>query len=487
MTDLDDRVRTMLQDRSRDVLIEPALPRAVAVRARRRRILIGACGGLAVLVAIVVGAAAVRSVVPEERVGSTSPTVSPTPVVSPWSGLWPQTSRADAEAAQAAVDAGEPGTRWQLDVGQVVRRYAVRELGFTEVHVDASIDLVREGEPGPFAIHVLSCEPRRSDEWPPVCAAGGGRYTEITVERLLRADRTGLWFVTGATDPAPAEEQTVPPLTAGYPETFVAVTNDGDLVLVRLADGGIERTLIEHAGELALGNGALTPDGSSVYVTDRSGRNPEILRVPLDGGPVESFAPGAVPTIGPDGRIAYGGCGRDGCASELVVEMPGGGFERVDVSPDEERLGELAWLPDGRIAFSVGYLRDELPDVRILDPADPPRYLLDLPLLGPSHPREAWRPIGYYRPTRGLAVDASCCPPPGELPLAEPILSIDLVTGEHGPGIVEGAGFSVSLDREGRWFLLLARAPDGTGGKLFLLDRVGQLREVGEGFLDVTW
>jgi hypothetical protein len=487
MSDLDERLRTMLEERSRDVLLEPTMPREVAVRSRRRRALVGTGAGLAALAALVVGAAALRSVVPSPDVGSPSPSPSPTPAVDAWRGLWPQTTRQDAEAAQAAADAGD--LAWQLDAGEVARRYALQELGFAEVHFDETFDIAEEDAPGPFVLHVVSCEQRDTVEWPPVCEGDDGVFAEVTIERLLRADRTGVWFVTAATEPAPAVEQAAPPVAGGPPETYVALTNDRDLVLVRLADGAIVRTLIEGAGEVTLGGGALTPDGSSVYVTDWSGRNPEILRVPTDGGPIESVGLGAVPTIGPDGRIAFGGCGADGCASELTVEMPDGALVRHDVSAGEERVAELAWLPDGRIAFSVGYLGDAHPNIRILDPSEPPRYLLDLPVLGPSHPDEGWRPLGYHRPTGGLAVDASCCVPAGsdELPLAEPVLSVDLRTGEHGPGIVEGAGFAVTLDRTGRWFLLVARAEDGSGGTTYLLDRDGQLRAVGEGFQDVAW
>jgi hypothetical protein len=485
VTDLDDRVRTMLQTRARDVAPDPVMPEPVAARSRRRRAVVASGVGLAAAVVLVGGAAALRTVMPE-RSNVATPTPTPTPVVDLWRGLWPQTTLAEAEAAQASADGGDRA--WQLDAGEVARRYATQVLGFAQVHFDESFDIAEEDSPGPYVIHVVSCEQRDTVEWPPVCEADEGVFAEITIERLLRADRTGVWFVTAATEPAPAVEQDAPPVPAGYPETYVALTNDRDLVLVRLADGAIVRTLIQGADELTLGIGALTPDGSSVYVTDWSGPNPEILRVPTDGGPIESVGVGAGPTIGPDGRIAFGGCGPDGCASELFVEMHDGAVVRYDVSAGEERLGEMAWLPDGRIAFSIGYLGDALSDIRIFDPAEPPRYLIDLPLLGQPRPDESWRPLGYYRPTGGLAVDASCCVGPGEgLPLAEPVLSVDLETGEHGPGIVEGAGFAVSLDRTGRWFLLVARAEDGTGGITYLFDRRGQLREVGEGFQDVTW
>jgi hypothetical protein len=484
VTDLDDRVRTLLETRARDVAVDPEMPETVGARSRRRRAAVGTGVGLAALVVVLGGAAALRTALPEQSTG-TSPT--PPPVVE-WRGIWPQTSRVDAEAAQLAADRGDAEAVWQIDAAEVLDRYARRELGFEEVHLDGSLDLGDDDAAGPVTVHVISCEPRDAEQWPPACAAGGGAYAEITIERLLRADPTGLWFVTDATDPTPTEIQPPERSVVGYPESYVAMTNDRDLVLVRLDDGKIVRTLLEGVDEITLGPGAVTPDGTSVYVTDRSDSDPQILRVPVDGGPIESIDVGTSPTVGPDGRLAYGGCGRDGCASELFVQQLGGGLLRVDVSAGEERLAEVVWLPDGRLAFSIGYLGDADPDIRILDPSDPPQHLIDLPVLGPTHPGEGWRPLGFHEPTGGLAVDASCCPTtPDELPLAEPILSVDPDTGEHGPGIVEGAGFAVALDHTGRWFLLVGRAEDGTGGTTFLLDADGQLRAVGEGFVDVAW
>jgi hypothetical protein len=485
VTDLDDRVRTMLETRARDVAPDPVMPKPVATRSRRRRAVVASGVGLAAVVVLVGGAATLRTALPERNTGDTP---TPPPVVEEWRGLWPQTTSDDAETAQAAADAGERDTLWQLDAVDVVRRYARQELGFAEIHVEGSLDLGEDDAAGPLTIRVTSCEPRDPVEWPPVCATGEGEFAEVTIERLLRADRTGLWFVTAVTGPTPTEVQAPARLVVGYPEAYVAITNDRDLVVVRLADGEIIRTLLEGVDEITLGPGAVSPDGTSVYVTDWSRPNPQILRVPVDGGPIEAIDAGASPTVGPDGRLAYGGCGPDGCASELFVEMPGGGLVRVDVSTGEERLAEVVWLPDGRLAFSIGYLGDGNLDIRILDPSDPPRQLIDLPVLGPTHAGEAWRPLGAYEPTGGLAVDASCCPTtPDELPLAEPVLSVDPDTGEHGPGIVEGAGFAIALDHTGRWFLLVGRAEDGTGGTTFLLDRDGQLREVGEGFVDVAW
>jgi hypothetical protein len=84
MTDLDDRIKTLLEERARDHMTDPRLPRTVAVRSRRRRALVGAGAGLAAVAAIVVGAAALRGMAFEDRTGG-DPTVTPIPepVASP--------------------------------------------------------------------------------------------------------------------------------------------------------------------------------------------------------------------------------------------------------------------------------------------------------------------------------------------------------------------------------------------------------------------
>jgi hypothetical protein len=494
MSELEDRVKALLEERSGDYPADPVMPRTVATRSRRRRALVGTGVGLSALAAIVLGAAALRAFVPPDETAIPTPTPSPSPtnVPEPWRGIWPQSTREEGQAAQAGADAGEPGSAWQLEADEVARRYARQELGFDEVHFDESFDIAEEDSPGPFVVHVISCEPRDLVEWPPVCAEGEGVYSEITIERLLRFDRTGVWFVTEALEPSPArEEQPSPSASSGYPETFVGLTNDRDLVLLRLADGSVVRTLLDGAGrELTLGAEALTPDGSFVYVTDWASRDPRILRVPLDGGSPLETAMGSSPAVGPDGRLAYAGCRGGGCGTELFVEAANGAIVRFDLSAsDEERVGAIAWLPDGRVAFSVSYLGDSNPDVRLLDPNEPPRYLLDLAALGPADPEGGWTPLGWHRPSAGLAVDSYCCTGFAGDPIEiEAVLSVDPESGEHGPAIVEGSGLLPALDRTGRWFLMVRLSPrEGTGEQLLLLERDGDLRPIAEGYVAVAW
>jgi len=318
-------------------------------------------------------------------------------------------------------------------------------------------------------------------------------YSEITVERLLRADRSGIWFVTEAVPAAPVDAEPVgsPEPVAVYPDTFVGITNDGDLVLASVADGSVIRMLLDReAFDLELRSSAFSPDGSSVYVTERAGTNtPRILSVPLDGGEPVFVARGFAPAVSADGRLAFSACGQDGCGTEMEVELPGGTRTRIDVSRFvEEGVGAIAWLPDGRLVVSIFYPGDSGPDVRVVDPASPPDHLLDLPTVGRSRVGDAWSVLGFHAPTGGVAIHYYCCSTYAADPIeVQQVLSIDPDTGEYGPPLVEDAPFRASLDRTGRFFLLPRYSEDGTGTGLFLLEEDGDLRQIGEGYDQVAW
>jgi hypothetical protein len=494
VNELEDRVTAMLRERSRDVATDPVMPRAVAARSRRRRALAGTGAGVGALAAIILGAAALRALAPPDpSADDTTPT--PTPAVELWRGIWPQATREEGESAQAAADAGEPGTAWQLDAGEVAKRYARHELGFAEVYVDESLEIAEEDSPGPFVVHVISCEPRDPVAWPPLCGPGvSGRYSEVTVERLLRPDRTGIWFVTESTPPTPADAEPVgsPEPVAGFPDTFVGITNDGDLVLASVADGSVLRVLLDRKlSDLELRTSAFSADGSSVYVTERANTNtPRILRVPLDGSEPVVVARGFAPAVSVDGRLAFSACGEDGCGTEVEVELPGGTGTRVDVSRfTEEGVGWIAWLPDGRLVVSISYPGDSGPDLRVVDPTSPPDHILDLPALGRGSVGDGWFVLGYHAPTGGVAVEYYCCSTYADDPIeVHRVISVDPDTGEYGPPLIEDAEFGVTVDRTGQFFLLPQRSEDGsTVTGIFLVEQDGHLRRIADGYFAVAW
>ena len=495
MTDLEGRVKALLDERARDFPADPVMPRQVATRSRRRRALLGAGAGLGVVAAIVLGAAALRAIAPPDDTANPTPSPSVSPSPTAWRGIWPHATREEGEAAQTAAEAGEPGSAWQLDAGEVAQRYARKELGFDEVYFDESVDLADEDSPGPHTIHVISCEPRDTIEWPPVCGPGyTGTYSEVTVERLLRADRTGIWSVTAALPalPARAEPEGSPQPVPGYPDTFVGITNDGDLVLASVADGSVIRLLLDREPyELELRSSAFTHDGSSVYVTERAQTNtPRILRVPLDGSEPVFVARGFAPVENVDGRLAFSACGEAGCGTEVEVQLPGGGRTRLDVSRfSEPGAGAKAWLPDGRLAVSIYYPGDSGADVRIVDPASPPAYIDELPPIGRDRVGDSWIVLGYHAPSGRLAIHSTCCSGYADDPIeSREVLPVDPDSGVAGAPLVVNADYGVTLDRTGRFFLVPERSADGTLTGWFLLEEDGGRRPLREfAYYQVAW
>jgi WD40-like Beta Propeller Repeat len=108
MTDLDDRIKTLLEERARDHVTDPRLPRTVVTRSRRRRAVVAAGAGLAAVAAIVVGAAALREVAFERQTGD-GPTVTPSPDLGPVAG-YPDTfvGLRDGEIVLVDVTSGRP-------------------------------------------------------------------------------------------------------------------------------------------------------------------------------------------------------------------------------------------------------------------------------------------------------------------------------------------------------------------------------------------
>jgi hypothetical protein len=203
---MESRLKELLQDRAEEVRVDPAIPAEVVRRARSRRrsnVALAALLSVAVVAGSVVGVRAILEAEPPQR-----------PAATGWPGIWPQDTRKEAEETQQVVDhlidTGRDCTGdaraiclrddvlWQLDAAEVATRYATQELGWVFA---ATIEPVQgpADATGPLVVHVEACS--RASFCDP-------RFTaEVTVERLLRKDRYGLWLVTGA-------DQTITPRAA---------------------------------------------------------------------------------------------------------------------------------------------------------------------------------------------------------------------------------------------------------------------------------
>ena len=166
----------------------------VSRKAHRRRTTARVLG-LAIALALIGGSLAVLRAGALRDVGTD--TVS-------WAGIWPQTSHADALAAQKAADAGDPSATWQVDGVLVLKRFASERFGWeapmlqrianaAEVSepgapIDDPAELSDPNNAGPLRVLVVGCAPGSEGI---TCPAA-----YVTAQRLIRDDPTGIWSVT---------------------------------------------------------------------------------------------------------------------------------------------------------------------------------------------------------------------------------------------------------------------------------------------------
>jgi hypothetical protein len=195
MSDTDTRVRSILRDLADQAPVDPILAPGLKRRVKRRRATtVAMAGGVAaVLVAgTVFGVtAAVRA-----RGNSTlKPAAAENPTFERWPGLYPAVTQGEGEALQACVDAGGDGSCVRLVGAEyVIRSYAKFHLGWSGVYFTDSV-VSAEAESGPVTLQVGQCLPIEGKFFPTGCTVA-----DVTVERLLRHDARGVWFVIGASE-----------------------------------------------------------------------------------------------------------------------------------------------------------------------------------------------------------------------------------------------------------------------------------------------
>jgi hypothetical protein len=196
--------------------------------------------------------------------------------VVPYRGIWPQTTREDAEEAQRRADAGDPAYTWQLvdlDEGPVsvaegddvrapiVTRFVEERLGWEHYKSVAG-----GGSEGTWDVVFVRCEPGAINPLYPDDPYGGDcaptidethyETVSVRIEQLVRRGPTGIWIVTrSAALPDSADailygadwfsrqyEQAAPPTEAelrGFLEAFLAA---------RVAGTGAEQYLVTWQG-----------------------------------------------------------------------------------------------------------------------------------------------------------------------------------------------------------------------------------------------
>ena len=167
-----------------EVETSPRIPVEVARRARRRRGRNGVLAGVTA-VALLVGAGfGVRGAIDLFDDSATRVPAGETE----WEGIWPEKTREAGEAAQAAADQGHAA--WRLEVVSVAGRFGIEFLGWSEAYLAEGLNF-HPDEAGPLTVRIQDCDPAVG-----VSVCKEARRADVTLERLLRRDRTGIWFVT---------------------------------------------------------------------------------------------------------------------------------------------------------------------------------------------------------------------------------------------------------------------------------------------------
>jgi hypothetical protein len=194
MSDTDTKVRETLRDLAEEARIDPNLPPRLRRRVTGRRALnVALATGLAA--AVVVGAVfGVAAAIRVRGHSTLRPAASQTPTATsePWPGLYPATTLEDAQRLQDCADADEARCIAYLSLEDVVRGYAKEHLGWAEVFFNDSFEIGPD-ESGPTGLRIGRCEAMQDLEFPAGCTVA-----DLTVERVLRHDPTGVWFVVGA-------------------------------------------------------------------------------------------------------------------------------------------------------------------------------------------------------------------------------------------------------------------------------------------------
>lgn len=200
MVEVESELKQLLRERAEDAPTDPAITPQLVRRARSRRRRTAALAGLiavAVVTASIVGVQAILDIEPPRK-----------PAAGPeWRGLWPQSTRGKAEQAQAAADARiaerfdctddprisclQDDILWQLNGVEVVSRYAIEVLGWDRPFIEEAFGVSGADDPGPVLIHAGTCKTFETE----ACSY----EARVSVERLIRSGRDGLWFVTGVT------------------------------------------------------------------------------------------------------------------------------------------------------------------------------------------------------------------------------------------------------------------------------------------------
>lgn len=178
---METELRELLREKAEEIRIDHRVPGRMLRRARRRRVVSAVVAGGLAAGLVAGGVIGIRAAIPDRSAGFANPRT-----VQPWRGIWPQDTRAEAETAQAAADAGDPDATWQRNPVEVLERFGLQGLNWERVFAS---DLLGSRRSGRLTVRIRDCQTR----WPAPCPNDVG----LMLEQLLRrGDRSGIWFIT---------------------------------------------------------------------------------------------------------------------------------------------------------------------------------------------------------------------------------------------------------------------------------------------------
>lgn len=190
--------------------------------------------------------------------------------VVPYTGIWPQDTREEAEEAQLRADAGDLEYTWQVGFRRVAMRFVEEQLGW-----DSYRSVAGSGGGGVWDLVYIRCEPGTTNPLYPSDPEGGDcaptidqlhyETVAVRVEQLVRTEKSGIWIITRSAElpdsDAPIHdadwfsrqyEQVVPPTGAelrGFLEAFLQARVDGEGVEEFLAPSTSEIPLLYASSE----------------------------------------------------------------------------------------------------------------------------------------------------------------------------------------------------------------------------------------------
>ncbi|MBI2238755.1 MAG: hypothetical protein HYU54_09575 [Actinobacteria bacterium] len=189
---------------------------------------------------------------------------------SEWRGIWPQTSREDAKAAQERADAAGSESVWQVDWNQegiVAKRFLQEELGWDGSresgtgYVPGNAEQAWEAEVVEW--YLIRCADATNPLYPDHPSMGDcaptidrTHFEQVVVraEQLIRPGRSGIWLITGweEVEPyaqaVPRTEEEARALMTAFLEARLSGSGAEPLVECCASDKKVELNMYETSG-----------------------------------------------------------------------------------------------------------------------------------------------------------------------------------------------------------------------------------------------